>query len=89
MQTLNPTYQTSNRGGSRSPATAFDIDCVSCAGSVGLLPKTPEARLYCHTALTGWAVFGGVYFIPRASAALVLRQLTKRYRVRIDGELVS
>lgn len=76
-------------GGAHVPAAAFDVDVCTCSGSVGVLPKTREARDYCAVALAGWALFGSVYFIPRASADLILRQLTKRFRVRVDREMVS
>jgi hypothetical protein len=75
--------------GGPQPATAFDVDICTCQGSVAVLPKTKSARLYCSTALAGWACAAGVYFIPRTSADLILRTLTKRFSCRVDREIVS
>jgi hypothetical protein len=41
----------------------------------------------CSLALSGWCSVHGIYFVPRQSADLVLTLLTKRYRVRIDGDV--
>jgi hypothetical protein len=76
-------------GHGRAQSPGFDVDVCTCAGSVGLLPKSLSAKRYCATALSGWALFGGVYFVPKQSAELVLRILTKLYRCRVDGEVVS
>jgi hypothetical protein len=67
----------------------FDVDVVSCMGSVALLPSSKDAKSYCELALSGWCSAHGVYFVPRNSADLILRLLTQRYIVRLDGELVS
>jgi hypothetical protein len=58
-------------------------------GSVALLPSSKDAKSYCELALSGWCSAHGVYFVPRNSADLILRLLTQRYVVRLDGELVS
>jgi hypothetical protein len=77
-------------GGPHVAASAvFDIDCVTTQGSIALLPRTKQAVSYCELALSGWVSAAGIYFIPNASAELVLRLLTQRYRVRVDGEMVS
>jgi hypothetical protein len=88
---MNTLHQHSKQiNGAAIPARVdYDVDVCTCSGSVGLMPKSRDAQLYCAQALAGWALFGGVYFIPRQSADIVLRTLTKRFSCRIDGEVVS
>jgi hypothetical protein len=89
MATNLHTQSKSVCNGGPKPATTFDVDVVSCMGSVALLPSSKDAKSYCELALSGWCSAHGVYFIPRNSADLILRLLTQRYVVRLDGELVS
>jgi hypothetical protein len=89
MATNLHTQSNSVCNGGPQPATVFDVDVVSCMGSVALLPRTKDAKSYCELALSGWCSAHGVYFVPRQSADLILRLLTQRFACRVDGEMVS
>jgi hypothetical protein len=65
-----------------------DIDICTCAGSVALLPMSRSAKSYCQQCLPGWAI-GGMFFIPRDKADIIMRILTQRFSCRVDHEIVS
>ena len=77
-----------NNGAAHIPARV-DIAVISTRGSIALLPKTPDAKSYCEAMLDGWACANGVYFVPNASADLILQILTRRYCTQIDGDIAS